>query len=218
MVDYSLKNKEFIDSNKRSKPVESYYKEFDVYVISSTFIETITSLIVKNFIIENETNIFYDLVYFIPVSLLYEIIFDFFHYVTHFISHNKYIYPYTHKLHHKYKYPTSILTFYHHPLDLIITNTIPTLLTLYIGFRNISLFQYKLISMYKTFIEISGHTGKYCNSSSFTQFFWLPRFFNIHLTTEDHDLHHSANNCNYGKRFKLWDKIFGTYKNVKKFF
>ena len=27
----------------------------------------------------------------------------------------------------------------------------------------------------------------------------------------DHDLHHSAVRCNYGKRLSLWDKVLGTY-------
>ena len=216
LIDYNLKSKKVLESNKRTKPIESFYKEFDMFVVSSTFTETCTSLIVKSYILENKTDIFYDLIYFIPISFCYEIVFDFFHYITHFISHSRYIYPYTHKLHHKHKYPTSILTFYHHPLDLIITNMIPNLLTIYIGFSNISLFQYKLLTVYKTFIEISGHSGKEYNGSSFTQFFWLPKFFNIHLKTEDHDLHHSANNCNYAKRFTIYDKIFGTYKKIEK--
>ena len=47
-------------------------------------------------------------------------------------------------------------------------------------------------------------------TSSFPQCIWLPRLFNIELYTEDHDLHHSRNNCNYSKRFSLWDKIFKT--------
>lgn len=63
------------------------------------------------------------------------------------------------------------------------------------------------------FIEISGHIGKRMHpTSSFSQFIWLPKFFNIELYTEDHDLHHSHNNCNYSKRFSLWDKVFGTHK------
>ena len=195
LIDYNLKSKKVLESNKRTKPIESFYKEFDMFVVSSTFTETCTSLIVKSYILENKTDIFYDLIYFIPISFCYEIVFDFFHYITHFISHSRYIY---------------------HPLDLIITNMIPNLLTIYIGFSNISLFQYKLLTVYKTFIEISGHSGKEYNGSSFTQFFWLPKFFNIHLKTEDHDLHHSANNCNYAKRFTIYDKIFGTYKKIEK--
>jgi sterol desaturase/sphingolipid hydroxylase (fatty acid hydroxylase superfamily) len=70
-----------------------------------------------------------------------------------------------------------------------------------------------MIIVYKNFIEISGHSGKKLYPTScFSQFKWLPQWLNIELYTEDHDLHHSLNNCNYGKRFSLWDKLFNTYK------
>jgi sterol desaturase/sphingolipid hydroxylase (fatty acid hydroxylase superfamily) len=78
----------------------------------------------------------------------------------------------------------------------------------------ISLIMLNIILVYKTFIELSGHTGKKLYpSGSFAQFIWLPKMFGIQLYTEDHNLHHSKGNCNYAKRFSLWDRIFGTYKN-----
>ena len=152
------------------------------------------------------------------ISFIFEIIFDFFHYWTHRISHNnKYLYIYSHKSHHKFRHPISILTFYHNPLDLIITNSIPQYLTLLL-FPYLSFFQFNIILTYKTFIEISGHSGKKLYpSGSFTQFIWLPKLLNISLYTEDHDLHHDKSNYNYAKRFSLWDKVFGTYlSNIKK--
>jgi sterol desaturase/sphingolipid hydroxylase (fatty acid hydroxylase superfamily) len=42
----------------------------------------------------------------------------------------------------------------------------------------------------------------------------LPKWLNIELYCEDHDIHHSVNNCNYSKRFSLWDKVFGTFKDI----
>jgi sterol desaturase/sphingolipid hydroxylase (fatty acid hydroxylase superfamily) len=67
--------------------------------------------------------------------------------------------------------------------------------------------------IYKIFLEISGHTNKKLfPNGSFPQFIWLPKLLNIQIFTEDHNLHHVLNNCNYGKRFSLWDKLFGTYK------
>jgi sterol desaturase/sphingolipid hydroxylase (fatty acid hydroxylase superfamily) len=211
MIDYSLKDKENIDGEKRIMPKEQYYGEFHIYLLKSSIIETITSLIVENYLINYNSNSYLkDLIFFIPTSFMFEIIFDFFHYITHRSLHNKYIYTNIHKIHHKFKYPTTITTFYQHPLDLIITNTIPTIFTLYF-FNKISLFQFKMLSVYKTFIEISGHSGKYNNSTSFTQCVWLAKIFNIELGIKNHDLHHSLNNCNYSKRFSLWDKVFGTF-------
>jgi len=210
-IDYNLRNKEKI---KNDETIEEYKNEFALSFLSSTLVETVTYMIIKALLFHStKTNYFYDLLYFIPLSFIFEFIFDFFHYWTHRICHiNSFLYKYVHKSHHKFRNTISILTFYHSPLDLIITNTIPQILTLLI-FPYISLYQFNLILMYKTFIEISGHSGKKLHpNGSFTQFIWLPRFLGITLYTEDHHLHHYQNDCNYAKRFSIWDKLFGTYK------
>lgn len=213
LIDFSLiYNK---DIGLRKPPNELYYKEFQIFLLSSTIIETLTSHIIQNYFLTNSHISITDLITFIPISFCFEVMFDFLHYTAHRLLHNKYLYKYLHKTHHKFIYPTSILTFYQHPVDVIISNSLPTIYSIYttslLFTGGISLFQFKLINVYKTFIEISGHTGKLHNSSSFSQFFWLPKLFGIELSTRDHDLHHTKNNCNYAKRFSLWDKIFGTY-------
>jgi sterol desaturase/sphingolipid hydroxylase (fatty acid hydroxylase superfamily) len=58
----------------------------------------------------------------------------------------------------------------------------------------ISYKQFNFLLVYKEYIEICG-----------------PECLGIQLHTEDHDLHHTSSQCNYGKRFCLWDKVFGTY-------
>ena len=210
------KNKNLIMSEKRKEidniPKERFYKEFDLYVISTTLVESITQVIVKkNFICDFSYS--GNLIEFIYISFAYEIIFDFFHYCSHYYLHkNLYLYKKFHKTHHKWTYPTSILSFYIHPIDYVLTNSIPTFLTIYIFPFHLNYFNYQLIQQYKTLLEISGHSGKVIKSSSFIQFVWLPRIFNIQLKVEDHDLHHTLNNCNYAKRFILWDKVFGTRK------
>jgi sterol desaturase/sphingolipid hydroxylase (fatty acid hydroxylase superfamily) len=53
----------------------------------------------------------------------------------------------------------------------------------------------------------------------------LPNALKIDLHIIDHHWHHLAFTANYGKRFLLWDKVFGTYstpenlqyRNDKKF-
>jgi len=214
-IDDNLQNKE----NINNRPIfEEYNNQFNLAVLSTTIIETITYIFIKHFIFGNiivSNNYYTDILYFIPITFIFELIFDFFHYWTHRISHaNKYLYIYSHKSHHKFKHPISILTFYHNPLDLIITNCIPLVLSLII-FPYLTLFQFNIFLFYKTFIEISGHCGKkiYPNGS-FSQFIWLPKFLNITLYSEDHNLHHAKNTCNYSKRFSLWDKLFGTYESI----
>lgn len=220
-IQHHLKNKENIHPRftKKEDYLETYPNEFTLHIFSSTTIETLTYLFIKHRMPQFQTHnhpsaiiTVKEILYFIPQSFLFELIFDFFHYWTHRILHsNKFLYTHIHKKHHKFNYTIPILTFYHHPLDLVITNSIPQIITLCI-FPSISLFQYNVILTYKTFIEICGHSGKKSYPiGSFTQFIWLPRFFHISLYTEDHALHHSSNYCNYSKRFSLWDKQFETY-------
>ena len=213
-IDYSKKDNNLIDSYKRFEPKERFPYEFDLFVVSSTLIETITHVFIKNMFYNHkeDLHITNDLIYFVFVSFSFEIVFDFFHFINHFIFHkNSYLYKNIHKIHHKFKYPSSITTFYQHPIDLLFTSSLPTILSLYFMPIKPTYFQYILILTYKTFIEISGHSGKIIKSTSFPQFIWLPRILGIQLSVEEHDLHHSLNNCNYSKRFSLWDKLFGTY-------
>ncbi len=74
---------------------------------------------------------------------------------------------------------------------------------------------YHMLLISKIYMELCGHSGKDIKTGSFVQCIWLPRLLNIQLYTVDHDNHHSKNNCNYGKRFSLWDKVFNTYIHKK---
>lgn len=216
-IDYGTKNKPSISIEYANIPKEEYKYEFHVNVFTTTTMEALTHLFIKSNIINLyfSKNIYHDIIYFIPHSFIFEIIFDFFHYITHRLLHNKHLYKYLHKKHHKFKHPISIITFYQDPLDLMITNSIPTILSILLVSK-ISYLQFNFILVYKNFIEISGHTGKIIHPAcSFSQCIWLPKLLNMELYTHDHDLHHSLNNCNYSKRFSLWDKLFGTYKSLK---
>jgi sterol desaturase/sphingolipid hydroxylase (fatty acid hydroxylase superfamily) len=139
----------------------------------------------------------------------FELVLDFFHYWTHRMIHvvpELYVF---HKYHHYHNRPRTLNTYCHHPMDLVLTNTIPTLISFY--FFRFSRFQSNLVLIYKSFIEISGHVGrKLAPSSCFPLCIWLPRALGIELYTEDHDLHHSKSTFNYSKRFCIWDQLFGT--------
>ena len=206
-VQYITSHKENMSSKPKIK--ESFFLEYHYHLIRATIIESITFKFIK---FNNEFN-YKELIFFIPFSFLFEIIFDFFHYTTHRLLHeNKKLYR-LHKFHHKYAHPQIINTFSHSPLDLIITNSIPSLLTFAI-IPKVSASTLHLLLVYKTCTELNGHTGKHSNNTgSFPQFIWLPKFLKIQLYTENHELHHSKGNCNYSKRFSFWDKLFGTYQN-----
>ena len=221
-IEYGTKNIAKITDDPSKLPIESYKYEFHKNVMTSTLVETGTHMFINaNILTITSMNfsggeIYPDLLYFIPVTFLFEILFDFFHYLTHRALHHSSVYKYIHKKHHKFAHPTAITTFYQDPLDLIITNSAPLIVSLlifpYLTNTSISYVQYNLIIVYKEFIEISGHSGKKCTTSSFPQFIWLPKMLHIELYTEEHDIHHSSNNCNYSKRFSIWDKVFKTYR------
>ena len=216
MIDYGTRSKPYI--NQTMIPKEEYKYEFHVNVLTATAVETVTHLFIKTHLTQLHFSgpTYYEIVYFIPLSFLFEIIFDFFHYGAHRMLHDKSVYKYLHKKHHKFNDPIAITTFYQDPFDLLLTNSIPTVLALYMV-PGISYFQFHMMTIYKSFIEISGHSGKILYpTTSFIQLMWLPKWLHIELSSEDHDIHHSLNNCNYAKRFSLWDKVFGTYVSFYK--
>jgi sterol desaturase/sphingolipid hydroxylase (fatty acid hydroxylase superfamily) len=214
LIDFNISNKPYINQENRILPIENYNHEFLINLTSTTLIESLTNYFIINYSSFNNINYFYDLLLFIPISFLFEVILDFFHYWSHrYIHQNKFLYRHIHKKHHHYPNPNVWVTYYQDPIDLLITNSLPTCLSL-LFIPKISLFTYSSMNIYKNYLEICGHCGKDTfPTSCFPQFIWLPKFFNIELHTRDHDKHHSRNNCNYSKRFKLWDKIFNTYKN-----
>lgn len=209
-IDYDTKTITDIHSIKRHYPKESYLGEFHGHVVVSSILETSTFWMIQSHLSSNIVFQYSDILFFIPISFFYELIFDFFHYWSHRMMHQRFFYKYIHKTHHKFIHPISILTYYHSPLDILFTENIPTILTMYC-IPSLSIFQYTLISVYKTYMDIQGHIGKNTKSSSFTQCIWLPRLLQIELYPRNHDYHHSKNKSNYATRFSIWDKVFGTY-------
>jgi len=189
-------------------PQPSYKGEFLLYVASASLIKGVTHHMLMNNLHDES---WYS-PYFILSSFLFEIIFDLSHYTLHRTMHSlPFLYP-IHKTHHKFLHPSAITTFYMNPLDLILSYSVP--LTISSHLIELSQFDFLLMTVYLTYQEIAGHLGKeMCPTSCFAQCIWLPRMLGIELYTEDHDLHHSQFKYNFGKRFSLWDKLFGTFKS-----
>jgi sterol desaturase/sphingolipid hydroxylase (fatty acid hydroxylase superfamily) len=150
-----------------------------------------------------------DIVWFIPMSFLFELVFDFFHYWTHRIVHMyPALYKAVHYKHHEHKLVDTNTTYNHTALDLTLTNFVPIVLATTI----VPLSDYSTIMVFwfKSVVEVAGHSGK-DTSSSFIQCIWLPRMFGIELYSRNHNLHHINAKYNFSKRFSIWDKLFGTY-------
>jgi sterol desaturase/sphingolipid hydroxylase (fatty acid hydroxylase superfamily) len=186
------------------------------HVFCTTALEAATTVLIANCILNPALSVFMwqDIVFFIPVSFAFELAMDFGHYWTHRTIHTfPLLYVYVHKKHHKYAHPQIIHTYYQSVADVLLTISVPTVAAIYAvnHIYPVTPFMLHTMMVYKAFIEISGHSGKQIKTTSFPQCIWLPQLLNIPLCTVDHDLHHSLNNCNYSKRFSLWDRLFETY-------
>lgn len=182
------------------------------YMVQAAALETVTmQLIVGS---AAPTNVPWTMISFVPASFLFELTFDFFHYWGHRSLH---CIPWSwHHGHHRHVHLRPQLAFHHHITDLVITNSLPFLFTLWlfsvVAGYSFSLLDIALLVSYKVFLEIAGHTGRSSlRTPSFPQCIWLPRFLGIELYTEDHNLHHVRPGVNFAKRFTLWDRAFGTY-------
>lgn len=189
------------------------------YLAAASVMETFSFLSIASIcnVVDIPAGIVQTCIVFIPISFVVELVFDFFHYWAHRILHTCSVLYTIHKKHHSIHSLSGIVTFYQDPLDYLLTNYIPMIGSLVITkyFLNIEihLLLYSFLVMYKEFIEIAGHVDILKSRSfSFPQFIWLPLLFGIEMTQIVHHNHHLYLNCNYSKRFCIWDKAFGTYR------
>ncbi len=216
LLDYNTEKYDYINLHRNIASLTDYKENFlQISLLDSVniyFLLNFSDLFYKNI---NTYDFLYDIIWFIPKSFIFEIIFDFFHYITHRLEHKTHFF--AHYTHHQHHSPTLVSTFNHHILDLICTNVIPFYLTTLICTQileiRISTYMIFILYISKIYIELCGHSGKNIKHiGSFVQCVWLPRLLGIDLYTLDHTNHHYYNNCNYSKRFSLWDRVFGTYR------
>ncbi|TYZ63000.1 hypothetical protein PybrP1_009806 [[Pythium] brassicae (nom. inval.)] len=148
---------------------------------------------------------------FIPKSLLFEVIFDLFHYAAHWLCHQSaWLYQHVHKRHHLHLHPCPLSTYEQDAVDLCLTNVLPFFLAVTLGLP-LSTLQLHLMFAYKTYVEVAGHSGLELKGFSFPQL-PLVNELSVCLRVHDHDLHHTHPKFNFAKRFALWDKLFGTFR------
>ncbi|CAB9501571.1 Fatty acid hydroxylase superfamily [Seminavis robusta] len=152
---------------------------------------------------------------FIPKSFIWELIFDFGHYWTHRACHaNMTVYKYVHWDHHEHEKPGALSSFRMSIPEILFSNVLPAVAAFGLCYQRFTLFQLHLIFTFKTAVEIGGHSAiEGDDLFSFPQA--GPLLKEICLGPGDHDLHHRQRQFNFSKRFRLWDMIFGTFKEPK---
>jgi sterol desaturase/sphingolipid hydroxylase (fatty acid hydroxylase superfamily) len=211
----------------RFAPVEHYVGEFHWNLCMTSAIETLQYWVYcfcipsANHLPFTAIEIVKDGVLFLPTVFFFEIIFDFFHYWMHRITHqNAWLYIHIHKKHHVFHNITSYITFYQHPVDILLTNGFPTMMAILItNLSHLPLYRwgFHFILVYKTFVDIGGHLGKQTHPHIlFCLYGSVPSILGIQMYPEHHETHHTLYKYNYGKGFTLWDKVFGTYRGISK--
>ena len=136
--------------------------------------------------------------------ILRMIAFDTLFYWIHRFAHTPWFYNKFHKQHHEYKVSVAIATYYNHPLDFIITNIIPNLLT-EIMFVKIHVVCVYMWVLFVTPFVLLSHCGY---NLSWSPYSIIP----FVADTRYHDYHHSPNIGNYGIFFVFWDTLCKTNK------
>jgi len=167
-------------------PREIYPREFYVYLIQSSIIDGVSNLGIQNFFIMRDLRV--NIASILTSCFFFEIIYELLHYWTHRLLHQKTMYAWFHKTHHKFWHPRGIHAFYQHPVDIIISHIAPSIIAV-IMLPNIYYVYYHCSTVYKQYYDICIHSDPHT----------------------DHRLHHSVSKYNFGKGVSLWDTLFHTY-------
>ena len=133
--------------------------------------------------------------------IAYIIIDDFVFYWVHRLMHVPFFYRHFHKTHHSFKRNNAIAGEYFHPIDYILSGTLPTLLgTLIIRPHILVVWSWLAIRIWEA---CDGHSG-------YDLVFVPFRYFPFRPGAQVHDFHHSQNVGNYGSMTVFWDWLCGT--------
>jgi len=124
-------------------------------------------------------------------------------YWFHRFLHMDFIYPYIHKLHHKYVNTVSIGSEFAHPVEFVLGNVVTTSLGAIILGKRTHMFTYIMWMILRIAETTDGHCGY--------EFSWSPfRLLPMSAGSEFHNYHHLAFKGNYASFFTYWDRICNT--------
>jgi len=142
--------------------------------------------------------------YFVVSILLMVIVHDAYFYWSHRLMHHKWVFPYVHRLHHRFQAPTPWAAFALHPLESMLSLGIIPIIIFCIPYHPYALLCFiSFMTLYNVYIHLGYHLGEMSGTS-------------IRNTTEDHDYHHKKGHGNYGLYFTYWDRLMGTYVSARK--
>lgn len=134
--------------------------------------------------------------------LVFMVIEDTLFYWGHRTLHHPSLYPYIHKVHHRFTHSVSIAATATHPIEYMVSNVLPfvagpTLL----GAHCVTIYVWVVFRLGETIFNHSGY------ALPWSMYSLLP----FQGTATDHDVHHSVNTGNFGSLFFFWDHLCGTH-------
>lgn len=145
--------------------------------------------------------------FFLSIAIMV-ILHDAYFYWTHRLLHLPGIYSLVHKTHHRSVNPTPWAAFAFHPLEAFVAAGIIPLIVLTIPCHPAALL---VFLNYMTLISVMGHLGY----EIFPGRLIKSRLGKWHNTATNHNLHHQVFKGNYGLYFTFWDRVMGTYSEIK---
>lgn len=122
-------------------------------------------------------------------------------YWAHRTLHRPALYPYIHKVHHRFTHTVSIGAIATHPIEFVLGNVIPfSAGPLLAGAHLVTLYMWVILRIGET---ITNHSGYDLPWSMYELLPWQS-------VEAAHDAHHSVNTGNYASLFCWWDRLMGT--------
>jgi lathosterol oxidase len=131
------------------------------------------------------------------------VIHDTWFYWTHRLMHVRWLFRFTHRVHHLSHTPTPWSALAFHPTEALVQAAIFPLAALVLPMHPLVAL---LWLIYMIVINVWGHLGFELLPPGFRRH-WL---FRWHNTTTHHDMHHQHVTGNYSLYFNFWDRVMGT--------
>lgn len=145
----------------------------------------------------------YGWLYLIGSTALAIILHDAHFYWSHLLMHDKRLFKYFHREHHKSSNPTPFTSYAFDPSEALVLASFVPLILLVLPLHPLALFIFAWHQMIRNAMGHSGYEFMPARADGKPLFGWM-------TTVTHHDLHHGDARYNMGLYFTWWDKLMGT--------